>query len=75
VTTFTLTLDLSDHEHPENPRAQRSFILQMLILAGQAIGASEAMAGELTAGGAFAQQKIGSWELDSTDLQQVLKRA
>ena len=60
---FQLSIDLTGQEHPENPRAMRAFIVMMLNQAGQAIGSGEAMAGDLTAGGAFSQSKIGAWTL------------
>jgi hypothetical protein len=35
---FTLTLDLSDHEHPHSPTAQRQIVAQLLQQAAQAVG-------------------------------------
>jgi hypothetical protein len=39
-TKFNLELDLSEHEHPENPMAQRQFVVQQLHHAAQAIGSN-----------------------------------
>jgi hypothetical protein len=78
---FVLTLDLTDHGHPENPMVQRVFVLQMLQQAAQAIGSGYVdprvktgaggvqsdhpsgrhAQGDIVAGAAFAQKKIGSW--------------
>jgi hypothetical protein len=38
MSKFALTIDLTDHEHPENPAAQRAFILQKLQEAAQQVG-------------------------------------
>jgi hypothetical protein len=37
-TKFNLTLDLSDHEHRDNPMAQRQIVVHLLQQASQAIG-------------------------------------
>jgi hypothetical protein len=39
-TKFTLEIDLTDHEHHENPMAQRQFVVQQLHHAAQAIGSN-----------------------------------
>jgi hypothetical protein len=66
---FTLTLDLTDHGHPDNPRAQHVIVLRMLELASQAIGSDIKRSGELFYSLDFERKKIGSWEFsdESTD--------
>jgi hypothetical protein len=68
LTTFTLTLDLAGHEHPENPTAQHAKVREMLGLAIQAVGAGTKRHGDLTipswdhARNTGGHVKIGSWE-------------
>lgn len=38
MSNFILTIDLTEHEYPGNPMAQRQFVVQMLQQAGQQIG-------------------------------------
>jgi hypothetical protein len=75
---FTLTIDVAVHEH--SPRAHRHFVGQMLDQVKQTIGSGETVAGDIVAGGAFAQKKIGAWSFTEDpseknpveELQQVL---
>jgi hypothetical protein len=69
VTTFTLKLDLSDHEHPNNQHAQHAIVLQMLDFAKQAIGSDIKRSGDLFSSFVFERKKIGSWEFtdDATE--------
>jgi hypothetical protein len=66
--TFTLSIDLTDHQHPGNQAAQHAKVREWLGLTIQAIGAGTKRKGELTipsfdphrnVGG---HVKIGSWE-------------
>jgi hypothetical protein len=87
MTKFNLTLDLSDHAHPENPAAQRAFVTQMLHQAAQAVGSNYVdprvkteehgvkpdhhsvrhASGDIVAGPAFGQKKIGTWEFSDEE--------
>jgi hypothetical protein len=66
--TFTLSLDLTDHEHPGNPAAQHAKVREWLGLAMQAIGSDLKRKGELTIPcwdaslGVNHHAPIGSWE-------------
>jgi hypothetical protein len=63
VSTFILTLDLSDHEHPHSPTAQRHVVGQLLDQAKQAIGSGLAKEGSIThAAAAFRQKTVGTWK-------------
>jgi hypothetical protein len=63
MTVFTLTLDLSDHEHPHSPTAQRHIVGQLLDQAKQAIGSGLAKEGKIThATAAFQQKTVGTWK-------------
>jgi hypothetical protein len=67
MAAFTLTLDLTDRGHPDNPRAQHAVVLRMLELAAQAIGSDVKRSGELFYASGFDRKKIGSWEfIDET---------
>jgi hypothetical protein len=66
---FILTLDLSDHQHPHNQRAQHMTVLTLLDLAKQAIGSDNHRSGKLSlpsrTGGDH--QHVGTWEFRESD--------
>jgi hypothetical protein len=59
MSTFVLTLDLSDHQHPGNIRAQHSTVCQMLQSAIHAIGSDNHRSGNLAMPG---NVHVGTWE-------------
>jgi hypothetical protein len=59
--TFILTLDLTDHRHPENQRAQHQTVHALLDQASQAIGSGNAREGELVYP-AGSHKVVGSWK-------------
>jgi hypothetical protein len=63
MTVFVLTLNLDDHEHPGNQRAQHATVCQMLQTAMQAIGSDMHREGNLAMPGGV---HVGSWEFQST---------
>jgi hypothetical protein len=63
MTIFVLTLNLEDHEHPGNQRAQHATVCQMLQAAMQAIGGDMNRKGTLAMPG---NVHIGTWEFQST---------
>ena len=72
MTIFTLTLDLTGHEHPANPAAQHAKVRELLGLAVQAIGSGPGRKGDLTvpvwnaSEGVSRHVTIGSWEFTET---------
>jgi hypothetical protein len=66
ATTFTLTIDLADHEHPGNWRAQHNTVLTLLDQVKQAIGSSPGRRGDIVytglAHGQSRSSLIGSWQ-------------
>lgn len=63
MTTFVLTLDLSDDKQPGNHRAQHLAVAEFLDQAKQAIGSSSDRNGSLTHANPEAVSKriVGSW--------------
>jgi hypothetical protein len=73
MTTFTLKLDLTDHQHPDNLAAEHAKVREWLNLASQAIGSNSNRRGELSipvydpSSNSGRRAVIGFWEfIDST---------
>lgn len=66
ATTFTLSIDLADHEHASNLPAQHALVRQFLGDAQQALGMSLQRRGDIThtaiANGQARTTIVGSWE-------------
>jgi hypothetical protein len=74
MSQFILTLDLADHKHPENQRAQHQTVHALLDQASQAIGSSNAREGEFVYPPG-SNKVIGSWKfLDDLALIAVVSR-
>jgi hypothetical protein len=72
ATTFTLTIDLTDHEHPgASWRAQHHTVVTLLDQVKQSIGSNPGRRGDIThtglAHGQSHSTTIGSWEFSQGD--------
>jgi len=71
MTTFVLTLDLTDHVHEHSPRSHLHLIGQMLADASGAVGRSDATEGELIYPPG-SHRAIGSWKfLDEATTEEI----
>jgi hypothetical protein len=69
---FTLTIDLTDHEHPgANWQAQHHTVVTLLDRVKQSVGSSPGRRGDIVytgiANGQSHSTTIGSWEFSSDD--------
>lgn len=72
ATTFTLTIDLTDHEHPgASWRAQHHTVVGLLDQVKQSVGSSPGRRGDITytgfANGQSSSSLIGFWEFSNDD--------
>jgi hypothetical protein len=72
ATTFTLTIDLTDHEHPgASWIAQHHTVVGLLDRVKQSVGSSPGRRGDITytgsANGQSYSTTIGSWEFRNDD--------
>jgi hypothetical protein len=74
ATTFTLTIDLTDHEHPgANWHAQHHTVVGLLDRVKQSVGSSPGRRGDIIytgiANGQSHSMTIGSWEFSNDEAQ------
>jgi hypothetical protein len=75
ATTFTITIDLTDHEHPgANWRAQHHTVVTLLDQVKQSVGSSPGRRGDITytgfANGQAHSTTVGSWEFTNDEKTQ-----